>query len=278
MSQPLPTSVWRTAIRAVYGLTDEQLDQALENTRRHRRQQRMEDDDVKRRKLFTLAAATAGFAVLPGIAQAREGIDTGLDGDGAGDLTYLEGAFERHRGGYKGRAPDAVLGEMREDLALLAAFLRQPHPARDRTDLARTAAGISGLVGIVQHDRGDQADAHRWFATAARAARESGDRRMTAWVLGRHAMVGLNYGAPAQARREVGTHPSAAAALAAAVNARALAAVGDLPGARRAVDEVGGHLVRVPGPEAPRPPLPGVHAALRHPRRLPGAGRCPDLD
>ncbi|MFF3726960.1 hypothetical protein ACFYYM_31865 [Streptomyces erythrochromogenes] len=170
----LPTPVWRSAIRTVYGLTDEQLDQALENTRRHRRQQRMEDDDVKRRKLFTLAAATAGFAVLPGIAQAREGIDTGLDTDGAGDLAYLEGAFERHRGGYNGRTPDAVLGEMREDLALLATVLRRPHPVRDRTDLARTAAGISGLVAIVQHDRGDQADAHRWFATAARAARESG--------------------------------------------------------------------------------------------------------
>ncbi|MFJ3205804.1 hypothetical protein [Streptomyces sp. NPDC086989] len=101
---------------------------------------------MKRRQLFTLVAATAGFAVLRGIAQAREGIDTGLDADSAGDLAYLEGAFERHRGGYNGRAPDAVLGEMREDLALLAAALRRPHPARDRTDLARTAAGISGLV------------------------------------------------------------------------------------------------------------------------------------
>ncbi|WP_285543619.1 hypothetical protein [Streptomyces lavendulae] len=59
-----------------------------------------------------------------------------------------------------------------------------------RSILARTTAGISGLVAIVQHDRGDQADAHRWFATAAKAAREFGDGRMTAWVLGRHAMVG----------------------------------------------------------------------------------------
>ncbi|WP_405533754.1 hypothetical protein OG592_42280 (plasmid) [Streptomyces avidinii] len=146
--------------------------------------------------------------MLPGIAQAREGIDTGLDADSAGDLAYLEGTFERWRSGYNGRAPDAVLGEMREDLALLAAVLRQPHPARDRTDLARTAAGISGLVAIVQHDRGDQADAHRWFATAARAARESGDRRMTSWVLGRHAIVGLNYGAPGQAARIAAQAPA----------------------------------------------------------------------
>ncbi|WP_189746366.1 hypothetical protein [Streptomyces nojiriensis] len=35
---------------------------------------------------------------------------------------------------------------MREDMALLATVLRRPHPARDRTDLARAAARISGLV------------------------------------------------------------------------------------------------------------------------------------
>ncbi|MEU6215433.1 hypothetical protein ABZ891_36760 [Streptomyces sp. NPDC047023] len=112
-------------------------------------------------------------------------------------------------------------------------------------------------MAIVQHDRGDQADAHRWFATAAKAARESGDRRMTAWVLGRHAMVGLNYGAPgqaariaAQARREAGAGPSGAAALAAAVNARALAAIGDLPGARRAVDDVRTLAEQLDGPES----------------------------
>ncbi|MGW4506821.1 hypothetical protein ACWENO_19500 [Streptomyces sp. NPDC004436] len=193
----------------------------------------------------------------PQLRAAREGIDTGLDTDGAEDLAYLEGAFERHRGAYNGRTPDAVLGETREDLALLAAVLRRPHPVRDRTDLARTAAGISGPVAIVQHDRGDQTDAHRWFATAARATRESGDRRMTAWVLGRHAMVGLNHGAPAQAariaaqaRREAGVRPSGAAALAAAVNARALAAVGDLPAARRTVDDARTLAEHLDSPEA----------------------------
>ncbi|WP_331754089.1 hypothetical protein [Streptomyces sp. NBC_00826] len=223
---------------------------------------------MKRRKLFTLAAATAGFTVLPGIAQAREGIDTGLDADGAGDLAYLESAFERHRGGYNGRPPEADLGEMREVLTLLAAVLRRPRPARDRTDLARTAAGISGLVAIVQHDRGDQADAHRWFTTAAKAARESGDRRMTAWVLGRHALVGLNYGAPgqaariaAQARREAGAHPSSAAALAAAVSARALAALG--AGRGQAADTEG---------QAPPPDLVGAaRGAALHLRQDPGA-------
>ncbi|WP_256177918.1 transcriptional regulator [Kitasatospora aureofaciens] len=190
-------------------------------------------------------AAAAGVVVLPGIAQAREGIASALAPSGGGDLAYLESAFERHRGGYRGRSPDRVLAEMLSDLDLLRDVLNRPHPAHARADLARTAAGITGLVAIVQHDRGDQRDAFQWFATAERAARESGDHRMLAWVMARHAMVPLNYGAPeaaariaARARFEAGNGPTAAGALAAAVTARALAASGNHEGARRAVDDV----------------------------------------
>lgn len=118
----------------------------------------------------------------------------------------------------------------------------RPHPASARADLARTAAGITGLVAIIQHDRGEQHESHGWFATAERAARESGDRQMLAWVLARYAMVPLNYGAPKaaaqlaiRARAEAGGKSSSAAALAAAVTARALAATGDRQGALRAV-------------------------------------------
>lgn len=104
------------------------------------------------------------------------------------------------------------------------------------------AALVAGLVAIIQHDRGDQPDAHRWFTTAATAAREAGDRRLTGWVLARHAMVPLNYGSPEtalrlaqQARRAAGSTPSAPAALAAAVCARAMAALGDHTAARTAI-------------------------------------------
>lgn len=58
---------------------------------------------MKRRKPFTLAAATAAFAVLPGIAQAREGIDTGLDADGAG----ASPAWKAHSNGTAAAATDA---------------------------------------------------------------------------------------------------------------------------------------------------------------------------
>ncbi|WP_433916913.1 helix-turn-helix domain-containing protein [Streptomyces sp. NBC_01744] len=253
----LPTPVWHEPIARTYGLTQSEVRRAVAASRRHRRGQGEEEEDVNRRKFIGSAAVAVGASAFPGMAQAREGIDGALAGNGEGELAYLEAAFERHRGGYRGRSPQAVLTEMQADLNLLRNVLSRPHPARTRADLARITAGIAGLVAIIQHDRGDQPDAARWFATAERAAGESGDRQMSAWVLARHAMVPLNYGAPqaaarlaARARREAGRGPTAAAALAAAVAARALAATGDRDGATRAVADVRSLAERLGGPDS----------------------------
>lgn len=217
-----------------------------------------EDTDVDRRRFLGAAAVAAtGVVPLPGIAEARQGINAALTGSNAGDLAYLDEAFERHRGGYRGRPPAVVLTEMRGDLDLLRDVLGRPHQAAVRADLARTAAGITGLVAIIQHDRGDQRDSHGWFTTAEQAARESGDRHMLAWTLARYAMVPLNYGAPraaaelaAKARAEAGRKPSASAALAAAVTARALAATGDQQGALRAVADARSAAEQLDGSQA----------------------------
>ncbi|MFH9348175.1 transcriptional regulator [Kitasatospora sp. NPDC017646] len=255
----LPTPRWHPLLADGYGLMVQEIVRAVAESRRWRRSVRRADGvdreegtTVKRRNFLGVAALATGAVALPGIAEAREGIDAGLSGSDAGDLAYLDGAFERHRGGYRGRPPTVVLGQMQADLDLLRDVLGRPHQATARTDLARTAAGITGLVAIIQHDRGDQRDAHGWFTTAEQAAHESGDRQMLAWVLGRHAMVHLNYGAPnaaaalaTRARFESGRTPTAAAALAAAVTARALAAAGDDQGALRAVGDardIAGHL------------------------------------
>ncbi|WP_405583482.1 transcriptional regulator [Streptomyces sp. NBC_01190] len=246
----LPIPAWHTVLAQAYGLPVEEIARAVKASKQRRRLQRLagasrgrEGAEVNRRRfLGTAAAAMTGSMALAGMAEARQGIDAALSGSDAGDLAYLDGAFERHRCGYRGLPPTTVLAQMRGDLELLREVLTRPHAAAVRADLARTAAGITGLVAIIQHDRGDQRDAHRWFATAEQAARESGDRRMLAWALARHAMVPLNYGAPGaaadfavRARAEAGRRPSAAAALAAAVSARALAAAGDQRGARGAI-------------------------------------------
>ncbi|MFF1834172.1 transcriptional regulator [Streptomyces sp. NPDC058231] len=253
----LPTPVWHDPIARVYGLTKGDVVRAVAASRGHRRSQGKEDEDVNRRKFLGSAAVAVGVSTtLPGMAQAREGIDDALTGSGEGDLAYLEAAFERHRGGYRGRSPHAVLTDMRADLDLLRDALGRPHPAKTRADLARITAGIAGLVAIIQHDRGDQPDAARWFTTAEKAAGESGDRQMCAWVLARHAMVPLNYGSPqaaarlaGRARRVAGRAPTAAAALAAAVSARSLAAIGDRDGANKAVTDARSLAERLDGPD-----------------------------
>lgn len=253
----IPRSPSLQGIADAYGLSREHVAEAVSRSRLYRREHGTEDKVDRRKFIGTSMAAAAGVVVLPGITQAREGIESALTPSEDGDLAYLEAAFERHRGGYRGRSPDRVLAEMLSDLELLQEVLHRSHPARTRTDLARTAAGITGLVAIVQHDRGDQRAAFQWFATAERAARESGDQRMLAWVLARHAMVPLNYGAPEvaariakRARSEAGDGPTAAGALAAAVTARALAASGNLEGAAQAVDDVRTLAERLDGAES----------------------------
>ncbi|MFE6186519.1 twin-arginine translocation signal domain-containing protein [Streptomyces sp. NPDC056465] len=251
----LPTRVWHPAIVSVYGLGEEQIRGAVAASRRYRKQK--ESEDVERRKfLGGAAAATVGIVAMPGIAQAREHIDSALAPAGEADVAYFEGVFERHRGGYAGRTPDAVLSLMEQDLEELGGALRRTRHVGDRSDLVRAAAGITGLVAIIQHDRGDRADSHRWSAIAEKVARESGDRRTLSWVLARRAMVPLNYGAPRQAaeyaqaaRQAAGRAPTGAAALAGAVHARALAALGDDVGARQAIVSTESLLQRIDGDE-----------------------------
>ncbi|MFD7897602.1 multiprotein-bridging factor 1 family protein [Streptomyces sp. NPDC059743] len=244
----LPTPRWHRSIESALGIPLQEIVRARAVSQAFRLQHktaRMDGEEataVKRRSFITGTLAVAGAGALPEFAAAHEGIDAALQGSDAADIAYLESVFERNTGGYHGRDPQVVLAEMQQDLMLLRDVLERPHTARDRSTVVRTAAGLTGLVAIIQHDRGQQQDARHWFTTAARAAAESGDRQMLAWVLARHAMVPLNYGAPraaaelaARARRVAGHTTSAAAALAAAVSSRALAATGDHRGALRAI-------------------------------------------
>ncbi|MET9453300.1 hypothetical protein [Streptomyces cinerochromogenes] len=60
------------------------------------------------------------------------------------------------------------------------------------------------MTAIVLHDLGSRKESRGWFATAAAAAKESGDSQLHAWALAREAMVPLNYGALSP-RRSAGT-------------------------------------------------------------------------
>ncbi|MFI2764865.1 hypothetical protein ACH5A3_39550 [Streptomyces echinatus] len=187
---------------------------------------------MNRRQLLrgTLAAGLTG-AALTALTDTRRSVDLALAADTTpADLSDLEAAAETYGYGYHGQSPTRVLADLVTDFAELRPHLDRPHPVATRMRVCRTAGQMAGMTAIVLHDLGARREARSWFATAATAAKESGDPQLHAWVLAREAMVPLNYGAPQaaaalaeRARRLAGPRPTAAATLAAAVAARAYA-------------------------------------------------------
>jgi tetratricopeptide (TPR) repeat protein len=104
---------------------------------------------------------------------------------------------------------------------------RQPIELQER--LCRLAAQLSGLSGLIMINLGDHRLARSFFRTARTAADETGDRPLRAWVTVREALVPMYYGDPREAlhlarkaQDLAGRTPSVAAAMAPAVEARAL--------------------------------------------------------
>ncbi|MDX3131403.1 hypothetical protein PV367_16830 [Streptomyces europaeiscabiei] len=212
------------------------------------------DDPMKRRNL--LRGALAAGLTAPAIAAltaARTDVDQTLSPDTPQDLADLEAAAESYGYGYHGQAPTRVLADLVTDFTALRPLLTIPQPAVARARLCRTAGQMAGMTAIVLHDLGSRKESRAWFATAARAAAESGDPQLHAWVLAREAMVPLNYGAPKaaaalaeQARRIAGTRPTPAATLAAAVAARAYALNHQSGQARAALTDADALMNRLP--------------------------------
>lgn len=188
------------------------------------------DDDPMKRRLVLRGALAAGLSTagLAALAETRRSVDMTLTSSTSGDISLWEAAAEQYGYGYNGRPPAERLVDLAADFRDLQPLLDQPLNVSERTRVCRATAQLAGMTAIVLHDMGDRREATAWFHTAARAAEESRDRALHAWVIARHAMVPLNYGAPqaaaeqaARAQEIAGTEPNAAAALASVVAARA---------------------------------------------------------
>ncbi|MFI8169841.1 hypothetical protein ACIGAN_26290 [Streptomyces sp. NPDC085931] len=216
-------------------------------------------DPMKRRNLLRGALAAGLTApALAALTAARTDVDQTLSPDAPEALADLEAAAESYGYGYHGQAPTRVLADLVADFTTLRPLLTVPQPAPVRARLCRTAGQMAGMTAIVLHDLGSRKESRAWFATAARAAAESGDPQLHAWVLAREAMVPLNYGAPKaaarlaeQARQAAGTRPTAAAVLAAAVAARAYALNHQSEQARAALASADALTERLPDSERP---------------------------
>jgi hypothetical protein len=200
---------------------------------------------MKRRSLLrgALAAGMTGPAAAA-LTAARTDLDSALADEATADLSFWESTAERYGYGYGGNPPADVLSDLVVDLAELKPLLDASQTVDARTRLCRVVAQMAGMTAIVLHDLGHHRESTRWFHTAGRAADESKDDALHAWVLGREAMVPLNFGAPAvardlaeRARTLSGDTPSAATALACAVAARAHAASGNRDEALAAVTD-----------------------------------------
>ena len=104
---------------------------------------------------------------------------------------------------------------------------RQPIELQER--LCRIAAQLAGLCGRIMNSLGDHRLARSFFRTARTAADETGDRALCAWVTAREALVPMYYGDPREAlhlarkaQDQAGRTPCVAAAMAPAIEARAL--------------------------------------------------------
>ncbi|MGI8336336.1 XRE family transcriptional regulator [Actinomadura scrupuli] len=104
---------------------------------------------------------------------------------------------------------------------------RQPIELQER--LCRLAAQLAGMSGLIMINLGDHRLARSFFRTARTAADETGDRALRAWVTVRESLVPMYYGDPREAlhlarkaQDLAGRTPCAAAAMAPAVEARAL--------------------------------------------------------
>lgn len=209
------------------------------------------DDPMKRRNL--LRGALAAGLTAPALAAARTDVDQTLSPDVPQDLADLEAAAESYGYGYHGQQPTRVLADLVTDFTTLRPLLTVPQPAPVRARLCRTAGQMAGMTAIILHDLGSRRESRAWFNTAARAASESGDGQLYAWVRAREAMVPLNYGAPKaaasfaeNARQAAGNRPTAAAVLAAAVAARAYALNHQSEQARAALADADALMERLP--------------------------------
>jgi hypothetical protein len=138
-----------------------------------------------------------------------------------------------HASHYRTIPAQRQLSEALLDFGQLCELLKKPLSVTHRAELLVTTTRISGLIGILWVDLHRLKESREWFATGRSAAQEIESVRLRSWLTSREALACLYYEGPDTAarlgrlaRRGSGGPASAAQALAPAVEARALAQLG----------------------------------------------------
>ncbi|MDN3357471.1 XRE family transcriptional regulator [Actinomadura sp. DC4] len=193
-----------------------------------------EEETVLRRTLLQILAG-AGVALDGQILGAVDGVRRRMDDTlvtASVSPTMLDQWEETALGygkQYTSTPPLRLLCDVLLDFSEVRRMCEQRQPIELQERLCRLAAQLSGLAGAIMINLGDHRLSRSFFRTARTAADETGDRGLRSWVSVREALVPMYYGDPREslhlARRAqdlAGRTPSAAAAMAPIVEARAL--------------------------------------------------------
>ena len=171
----------------------------------------------------------------PDIDLIRRGLDDTLS-EGAmaqAALDDWERMVIRYGRATRDQPASALLNDISADLAELKLTLRRHRSASALRQLTRIAAQMAGLMGLTFIKLGDHRSFRQWARTARLAASEAGDPVTHSWVLAQES-YGHYYSSDFREAAEVAWHaqdivrtsPCVGAALAAALEGRAQAAMG----------------------------------------------------
>jgi tetratricopeptide (TPR) repeat protein len=189
-------------------------------------------------------AAAAAPALLPDTEKVRRSLEDALADGQMSPAVLADWEASADRYGYRTRdTPSPVLlADLTADIADLRLAAERHRSASALPRLALVAARMSGMVVLVLIRGGDRQAYRRWARTARHAAAEAGDGPALSWAVAQEA-YGYYYagdmpGAVACARTalDAAPHPCVGGALAAALEMRAHAAMGDVASARRALE------------------------------------------
>ncbi|MFI8432603.1 hypothetical protein ACIGJO_02430 [Streptomyces sp. NPDC079020] len=196
---------------------------------------------MKRRDVMGLLAVAGALVTLPGPAEAPRGHTVGA---------LLETGEELHRSLWQvftlSDSKPAVYPAVREQLDVLTQGLAEARTAADRARLCTMTADLYQLAGELFFDANRYTDAAQYYTLAAHAAHAGGDHDLWACAMTRHAYVEL-YARRAPTARSLlavasriarqGDSALSTRHWVAAVQAQVCAAMGDIDGCARALDE-----------------------------------------
>jgi transcriptional regulator with XRE-family HTH domain len=143
--------------------------------------------------------------------------------------------------------PAALASELGRQLDHLLGWLRDPQPVAVRQRLCGLVGRLAGLRGWMSFDTSRLDAAEAWFAAGLSAAREADDHDLAGWLLGARSLIpidrqdyGAAHGLLAEAQATAANASPTTRAWIAALDARALAGLGDHKGftlARQQVDQ-----------------------------------------